>query len=155
LFADVELAAGAEATRLEIMGLDVEDDGDDGVVLQQPCVALKDRRCDIYSHRPQCCRTFECRLLQDVRRGVLGVERAAAHIARTIEQIRHVEELLGPPAREERLPLKERCAEALAGETSLDPRVNRKRDALSAAMVAVERSIRKTFLGESRRDEHG
>src|SRR5437773_9919953 len=68
LFADVELAGRAEATRLEVLGLEIED-GDEGALLTLPCAALAGRRCGIYPHRPECCRTFECRLLQEVRRG--------------------------------------------------------------------------------------
>jgi hypothetical protein len=47
-----------------------------------------------------------------------------------------------------RLSLKERCAQALGGESSAIPEVNRKRAELEAAMSAVERLIRKTFLGD-------
>ena len=78
LFAEVELAGRAEVARLAILGLEVEDDAVDGAQLQQPCAALHGRRCEIYAHRPTCCRTFECRLLRDVRRGALGADRAAA-----------------------------------------------------------------------------
>ena len=67
LFADVELAGRAEATRLEVMGLEIEDDDTAGGLLLLPCGALRGRLCSIYPHRPECCRTFECRLLQDVR----------------------------------------------------------------------------------------
>jgi uncharacterized protein len=88
LFADVELAGHAEATTLEILGLEIDDDDADGALLLQPCRALQGNRCGIYAHRPECCRTFECRLLQDVRRGAVGVERARVQIARTRKRIR-------------------------------------------------------------------
>src|SRR5437870_7428675 len=84
LFADVELANSDEAGALEVMGLEIEDaDADSGALLLQPCGALKERRCSIYLHRPECCRTFECRLLQDVRRGAVGIVAAKAKIAAT------------------------------------------------------------------------
>src|SRR5882724_13606086 len=84
LFADVELASGDEASALEVMGLEIEDaDEDDGELLLQPCAALKGKRCSIYPHRPDCCRTFECRLLQQVQRGAVGVERASEKIGET------------------------------------------------------------------------
>ena len=68
LFADVELAGGDEAAALEVMGLEIEegDEDDDGLLLQ-PCGALQGKRCGIYPHRPDCCRTFECQLLQAVK----------------------------------------------------------------------------------------
>jgi Fe-S-cluster containining protein len=86
LFADVELAGAAEAAALEAMGLDVEDaDGGEGALLIQPCAALNGTRCSIYMHRPGCCRTFECRLLQEVKRGNVSVESAQEKIAAVLK----------------------------------------------------------------------
>jgi len=150
LFADVELASGDEASALEIMGLEIEDaDGDEGGLLVQPCGALKGRRCSIYRHRPDCCRTFACRLLQEVKRGAVGVEQAKEKIAEALRRIERVKELivqLGPG--EECLPLQERCVEALAlSEATATPAVKRKRAELQAAMTSAERLIQATFLG--------
>ena len=146
LFADVELAGRAEATGLEILGLEVEE-GDAGALLSLPCRALQGTRCGIYPHRPECCRTFECRLLQEVRRGAVGVERAEERIADTRERIGRVRALMAHLGyRRHRLPLRERCAEALARKADPDPAVNRKRAELEAEMSAVEELIRKTFL---------
>src|SRR6058998_1228410 len=90
LFADVELSGRVEATGLEILGLEIEDDGAGGALLQQPCTALRGRRCSIYAHRPQCCRTFECRLLQEARRGDVSVERAGEQIEEALSRIGRV-----------------------------------------------------------------
>ena len=148
LFADVELASGDEASALEVMGLEIEDDDDDGGgLLVQPCGALKGRRCSIYPHRPDCCRMFECRLLQEVKRGMAGVERAKEKIAEALKRIGRVKELvvqLGTG--DERLPLKEHCVEALALSEAADPAMNRKRAELQVAMTSVERLIQATFL---------
>jgi hypothetical protein len=152
LFADVELAGRAEATRLEVLGMDIEDDDPGGSQLLQPCAALQGRRCGIYPHRPECCQTFECRLLQDVRRGAVRVERAKAQITATLARIARVKLLLAQLGESDgRLPLGERCAEALARDPDADPQVNRKRAELEAAMSAVETVIRKTFLADARR----
>src|SRR5438445_3020392 len=95
LFADVELASSDEASALEVMGLEIEDDDeDDGGLLLQPCAALKGKRCSIYPHRPDCCRTFECRLLQQVRRGAVSVERARQKIAEALKRVERVKELI-------------------------------------------------------------
>ncbi len=151
LFADVELASCDEALTLEVMGLEIEDDeGDVGGLLLQPCRALKGKRCSIYAHRPDCCRTFECRLLQQVRRGVVGLDQAQAKIAEALDRIKSVRDLvvqLGPG--NEQLPLKERCAEAreLSEHRATEPQTNRKRVELQAAMTSVERLIQETFLG--------
>ena len=150
LFADVELANPDEATGLEVMGLEIEDtDGDAGGLLLQPCLALKGKRCGIYPHRPDCCRTFECRLLQEVKRGTVGVEQAQAKIAEALLQIKRINRLivqLGPG--NARLPLKERCSEALAlsEEFAVAPESKCKRTELRTAMAAVERLIHETFL---------
>ena len=77
LFADVELSGPREAAPLEAFGLEIEDDN----LLIQPCGALKGTRCSIYSHRPKCCRTFECLLLKRVRRNELSVQAALQQIA--------------------------------------------------------------------------
>ena len=149
LFADVELANGDEASALEVMGLEIEDaDEDDSGLLVQPCGALQGKRCRIYPHRPDCCRTFACRLLQGVERGMVGVERANEKIAEALKRIEHVKELvvqLGTGA--ELLPLKERCVEALTLSETADLEMNQKRAELQAAMTAVERLLQATFLG--------
>jgi Fe-S-cluster containining protein len=151
LFADVELTGRAEATRLEAMGMEIEDDDTSGAQLLQPCAALRGRRCTIYEHRPECCQTFECRLLQDARRGAVGVERAKEQIAEALKRIGRVKHLLAQLGQhDEHLPLGESCAEELAKDTDADPEVNRRRAELDAAMSSVERLIRKTFLAEPR-----
>jgi uncharacterized protein len=151
LFADVELASTDEASALEVMGLEIEDaDENDGGLLLQPCRALKGKRCSIYPHRPDCCRTFECRLLQQVKRGAVGVERAKENIAEALKRIERVNELIVQLGQsDERLPLKERCVEVLAilEEVAADPELNRKRAELQAAMTSVESLIQETFLG--------
>ncbi len=151
LFADVELAGIDEASALEVMGLEIEDDdGDDGELLLQPCRALKGKRCSIYPHRPDCCRTFECRLLLEVRRGAVSAEQAMEKIAEALRQIERVQNLvvqLSPGNK--RLPLKERCGDALARseEDAADPEMNRKRTELQTAMASLESLIEATFLG--------
>lgn len=148
LFADVELVGKAEATRLEVMGLEVEDNDTAAGVLSQPCAALKGTRCGIYAFRPKCCRTFECQLLQDAQQGSITVERAAEHITEAKREIQRVRELLVQLGQHDvQLPLKERCAEALAGQADSTPNANRVRAELEAAMSAVERTLWQTFLG--------
>jgi len=151
LFADVELASNDEASALEVMGLDIEDDDQgDGGLLWQPCRGLKGKRCSIYAHRPDCCRTFECRLLQDVKRGKVGVDPAKKRIAQALREIERVKKLVVQLGQvNERLPLKERCLEALAlsEQVEADPQRNRTRAKLEAAMTSVESMIRETFLG--------
>ena len=149
LFADVELSSAAEATGLEVMGLEIEEDDADGGLLVQPCGALQGKRCSIYAHRPECCRTFECRLLQDARRGAVDVERAGKYIAEALKRVARVRELAVALGQHDvRLPLKERYAGALAlaGEAVATPALKRKQVELEAEMAAVEELMAKRFL---------
>ena len=150
LFADVELASLDEASGLEVMGLDIEDaDEEGGQLLLQPCGALKEKRCSIYPYRPDCCRTFECRLLREVKRGAVSIDQAHEKITQALMGIEGVKELLVQLAQDnKRLPLKERCMEALALSEGVnaEPRMDRKRAELETAMTMVERLIQETFL---------
>jgi len=149
LFADVELASGDNASGLEVMGLAIEDaDEDEGGLFLQPCGALRGTQCSIYPHRPDCCRTFKCRLFQEVERGRVGVEEASKTIGEALKRIRYVEKLIVQlGAGDEALPLKERCVEALAlSESTTDPARKGKRAELEAAMASADRLIKAAFL---------
>lgn len=150
LLADVELAGRAEATRMEVLGLRVDDDEDRALMLL-PCAALRGTRCSVYAHRPGCCRSFECGLLQDVRRGTVSVGRAIGIVGATRGEIARVESLLARLGRRQAtLPLRERVAEALAAESG-GARAAKLCAELKSAMAAVERAIRESFLGSSSR----
>lgn len=79
LFADVELRGEAESTRLEILGLEVDEE-DGRELLIQPCRGLKGAECQIYEHRPSVCRSFECQVLKDFGSGVESRKSALALI---------------------------------------------------------------------------
>ena len=138
---------------MEVMGLEVdEEDGDaKGGLLAQPCDALQGKRCGIYAYRPECCRTFECRLLQEARRGAVSVAQAVKHIAEALTQVGQVRGLAAQLGqRGGRLPLKEHCLEALAmsDEATANPTLNRKRAQFEAEMATVEGLIQEKFLGD-------
>lgn len=149
LFADAELAGRAESIRLEVLGLAIEDDESDRALLLQPCGALRGTRCGIYASRPKCCRTFECRLLQDVRIGSVSLEHAKERVAEALTRIGRVKALIAAVGRRGGgLPLAESCAETLAHDKNANPRMSLKRAELERAMAAVEKSLWTTFLGE-------
>lgn len=153
LFADVELVGQAELARLEIMGMDTENETRSTGLLSQPCAALRGTRCGIYAHRPTCCRVFECHLLQNAQRGAVTVERAMEQITEARDQIRHVRALLARLGnRDEGLPIKERCAETLASEGGTASDIKHRAD-LEAAMTTLEKTIWNTFLGSGQRRE--
>jgi hypothetical protein len=152
LFADVELAGQAEITRLVNMGMDVEVEDRKIALLSQPCTALRGTRCGVYAHRPKCCRTFQCHLLQSAQRGAVTVERALEEIENARGQVRLVKAILRRLGdRQASLPIRERCAEALAAEGTSNSRTIQARAKLEAAMRALEKSIRSTFLGSGQR----
>jgi len=154
LFADVELVGEAEVARIEIMGMDVEDESRNMGLLSQPCAALRGTRCGIYAHRPKCCRVFQCRLLQNAQRGAVTVERALEHIADARDQIRRVRETLDRLGnRDASLPIKERCAETLAAEGATTPETIKDRAELETAMATLEKTVWNTFLGSGHRRE--
>ena len=94
LFGDVELTGPREATRLEALGLDVDTDDADVELLSLPCRGLRGTRCSVYAHRPTCCRTFECRLLEAGGRGAVSVAAALTTITEAKAQVRRVTTLL-------------------------------------------------------------
>src|SRR5262245_48946717 len=154
LFADVELVGQAEVARLEIMGMEVENEDRHIGLFSQPCAALRGTRCGIYAHRPKCCRVFECHLLQNAQRGAVTVGRAMEQIADAREQIRQVRAMLGRLGnRDESLPIKERCAETLAAEGGTTSETIKVRADLEAAMATLENTIWNTFLGSGKRRE--
>ena len=148
LFADVELESAVEISSLEILGLDVEEGDGKAGLLSQPCRALVGRRCGIYAHRPKCCRTFECALLQNVRTGAVTVAQAHSHIAQAFSAIRRVRTLLNQLGEgDSQLPLAERCAEALAKDMGSAPGMKRKQTQLESAMTRLQDHLQRTFLG--------
>ena len=152
LFADVELAGQDELARLEILGMDVENEGKNLGLLSQPCAALRGTRCGIYAHRPKCCRVFECRLLQDTQRGEIPFEEALHEVASVHEQIRGVRDLLGRLGnRDEDLPIKERCAETLSAADRAAPDKTKDLADLDAAMTTLEDTIWNKFLGSGKK----
>jgi Fe-S-cluster containining protein len=155
LFADVELVGRAEVARLETLGIEIEEEDRNVGLLSQPCAALRGTRCSIYAHRPKCCRVFRCHLLQDAELGSVTVEQAMELIADAREQIRQVRALLGRLGnRDERLPIKERCAETLAAEGPRNSGTSNDRAGLETAMAALENTIRNTFFGTGESAAH-
>jgi Fe-S-cluster containining protein len=148
LLGDVELDGPAEAARLEMLGLDV-DDGEIGVeVLPLPCMVLCGTRCSIYPHRPTSCRQFECRLLRDAQGGLITVPQSLAAIRRARAQVQRVERLLAAlKTGQPKLPLKERCTDAIAEARGGGSASARACEALETAMAVLEQTIRTTFLG--------
>jgi Fe-S-cluster containining protein len=129
---------------MELAGLEIEDGEDGGqALLIQPCGALKGKRCSIYAHRPKCCRTFECLLLNRASRGEISVETGLAKICEAVSLRDGIRRLLKPVKKlDGGLTLKEHCVEAIESGQ------NQSRGAeLERALAAFERIIQESFLG--------
>lgn len=146
IFDDVELAGEAEATAAEAMGLTVEIE--ERPLLLQPCTALDGRRCTVYAHRPGCCRTFECRLLQQANAGQLDADAALEIIRRTLACATRIKDLCaGAGVVDHDLSLKERCIEVLAEPVDGDDQgAERLRGDLAAAMDQLSGLVGEHFL---------
>ncbi len=79
VFEDVELKDVHEADSMEIMGLEIEEEEGKHLLIQ-PCNALSGTQCSLYPHRPECCRTFECHLLNRLKTGTITKAKALAII---------------------------------------------------------------------------
>ena len=109
---------------------------------------MRGTRGGVYVHRPQCCRTFECRLLQQAQRGEVTAADALTRIAAAKVQVARVRTLLAglEPRGSTRLPLAERVANALDAAPGGAATANRRRRALATAIAALSRTIRATFV---------
>jgi Fe-S-cluster containining protein len=153
LFADVELSSIREMLGLEALGLEVEEsEGRSGGLLIQPCLAWQRKRCSIYPYRPDCCRTFECRLLRKVKKGSISPGQARQQVAAVLKHIKSMERRIAAlhPGDQCR-PLKERYLDALASWAEESPSAETllKIRRLRNAMTQLENSIQKTFLQDS------
>jgi Fe-S-cluster containining protein len=66
--------------------------------LRQPCSAYQEGKCRVYADRPQYCREFECRLLQEVKSGRTTFDQARRTISdarRKVEKILRLFRKLG------------------------------------------------------------
>lgn len=147
LLADVRLTGGCEADRADDLGLRVDHDSYEHVMLL-PCAALSGTCCGVYAHRPRTCRSFECHLLLGARNGRVSIPEALERIAEAREGIEHVRSLLTAfPTDDPSLPLRERCADALSAEPRPHTRAGRRSAELAAASASLLKDLDRVFLG--------
>ncbi|MSU21137.1 MAG: YkgJ family cysteine cluster protein [Pedosphaera sp.] len=148
LFNDVELQPGDNRIRLRSLGLLLERKKGRTLYFSQPCACFDGKLCGIYKDRPVRCRTFECRLLQQVQADEITVASGLQTIERTrrtVERLRRLVRQFGQ--KDEGLPLNRRYQELLAEPYDLagDPNLTRLRAqllrAVSKLVVILERSF--------------
>jgi Fe-S-cluster containining protein len=152
LLAEVELAGKRERDRVELLGLETEDADDlSAGVMPLPCGALSHRKCTVYSHRPECCRTFECRLLKDVVSGRCELPDAKTLVREIVGKVEDVRSWLRELAVEElELTLIERFQEGClkVEESGASQESKRRMEEVGAIMEELSDIFEKRFLAE-------
>jgi len=120
LFADVELRADDDATRLRQLGLMLVKKGRTKTAFAQPCACFDGKLCGIYADRPGRCRRFECGLLKRVDTGEMTTGAALKKIAAAKQRAEAVRALLRSLGqRDEAMALTHRYAEAVSAPIDL------------------------------------
>ena len=150
LFGSTPLEAGDDAAQLAALGLRVGRING-RLRFEQPCPALEPGGCRVYAQRPQACRTFECRLLQEVCAGQVSVPAALVIIHHTLEKEEEVRQALTEAGDTAGLDaLSRRCARCLA--PAADPGA---RAGVLAAVFELSRELRGQFHEPDPGDESG
>lgn len=145
LFADVILGRDELNPIEQAIGYEARNDR---IYLQQPCLALCNGDCQIYSHRPDGCRTFECQLLKEVKAGQLTTPAALEKIKRIKERIEKIKQLLEDLDYADRsFPLSYQCESALSApwDLSAPQSVQDKRDQLYQSVAELEAELQDQF----------
>lgn len=151
LLAEVELERDAEATRAIALGLRVDEESDEPVMML-PCSGLCGTRCSVYAHRPRTCRTYECRLLIEARAGQVSVSEALEVIEEARDRVAAVRQLLASrPQDDATLPLHERCDEALSDSAGRSARTRMNQSMLESEIADMRDLLESRFLGDGRR----
>jgi uncharacterized protein len=94
IFADGQLQAGDDATRLQSLGLAFVGIKAGIQKFKQPCTAFAGCQCKIYSERPKYCREFECLLLKSVKSGQTDRSAASRIVRSALQRVKKVKRLL-------------------------------------------------------------
>jgi uncharacterized protein len=70
---------------LQLAGITLQQKENEQYFLQ-PCAAYNNKACAVYEHRPQVCRKFECKLLQQFQNGEISLEKAIVIVVETARQ---------------------------------------------------------------------
>lgn len=146
IFHTVRLQPTDSAKALAALGLKLKrKNGRD--LIQQPCPAFRECRCSIYAARPERCRLFECRQLQQLAAGEISEAEAAEKIADALAHIARIHELFRRAGETNaKGPLTVRAAKILAEPAdSSDPVAATVRAELAHALQHFEDLVEKDF----------
>lgn len=140
LFHYVRLQPADSPKALAALGLKLKRKRRQDCILQ-PCPAYREACCSIYEERPERCRVFECRPLQQVATGTITETAAQEKITEAAKLVAHVESLLHQcGATNRKHPLSKRCETAMAEplDASSDEAMVQMRTRLSHAMQKLD-----------------
>ena len=147
LFADVELQAGDDATRLSSLGIALMRKGKGKLAFHQPCAGYGGGCCRIYPDRPGRCRSFECGLLKRVAAGEMTAAAALRKIAKAKKLIDRVRRLLQQPDGRDKAEALTHCyQEAMSAPIDLAAGDADRRGDLMLAMNALMEELQRHFL---------
>lgn len=116
--------------------------------MEQPCSALREKRCTVYEQRPVRCRLFNCQQLGRVERGETTEAEAMARIVETRELVERVRGLIEQCGlREDGQALVERYERVASTPVNpeLEPDLAAAREDLDAAMRKLKLQLNREF----------
>lgn len=148
LFADVELRAGDDATRLKKLGLRLQPKTRTKLAFSQPCACFDGKLCKIYADRPKRCGLFECGLLKRVEAGGMTPKAALKKISAAKKQAEAVRELLRSLGqRDERMALTHRYTAVMSAPMDFSkPEETERRGELMLAVNGLMQTLQRDFL---------
>lgn len=147
MFHYVRLQPADSPKALAALGLKLKRKRRQDCILQ-PCPAHRDACCSIYESRPERCRVFACRQLEQLAAGTIPETAAQEKITQAVTLVAEVESLLQQcGAMNAKHPLSKRCETAMAEplDASADAAVTRTRDQLSHAMQKLDAMLDRDF----------
>ncbi|MDZ4789505.1 MAG: YkgJ family cysteine cluster protein [Blastochloris sp.] len=145
LFSHVVLQPTDVARTLRVRGLKLKSRGD-GLHLYQPCPAHVGSCCTVYEQRPERCRVFNCRQIEELMTGksseVVALERIA-HARKLADRVRELLRLAGD--RREHKALATRFEMVLLPPLDPAPEAAAAREALVPAMQELEAVLLRDF----------
>ncbi len=148
MFHRVRLRPADSPTELAALGLKLKRKRDQHYLLQ-PCSAFQGTHCSVYASRPERCRLFECRQLQQVNAGEIAEEVALKTIREVKRRVGDVEDLLVhlDETTDTTRPLMKRCDHVLADplDSTADDEAHEFQKRLALAVRELDTMLDKDF----------
>ena len=147
LFTIVQLQPGDSPKQLAALGLKLTRKKKRHL-FHQPCPMFRESQCAIYQDRPERCRLFECRQLQQVASGEITEDAALATIhdaRRRVDDVRALFERLGETNHKRPLTRRYDSIMQTQPDSNAGPETTNHRDQLTLAMRELRELLQKDF----------